>query len=336
MPGVSVIMGVHNGGRWLAGTVRSVLQQTYPDWELIMVDNGSNDGAVGAVVRDHPDERIRVLQHDAPLGSGPALNTAAAAARGRYLAVLDKDDLAMPRRLELQCAYLDWRTEVGLLGAASLIIDGDGKPLAPEPFTGRHEELHAMLSFINPLRHSSVMFRRELLDRVSYRALAGPAADMDFLARASETARMACLPEILCHYRWHPANMSHRSLRSMAMHGALVRMLIRRRRSGQPEEAARWTEAFHAILAGEQPLAASYQACARLFRRERHHDLAAFYSWLAWREAGGWLAGAHYWRHVVAGLWSGRGARSRLFKAWMKEPAHQLLREGGMPERMQF
>lgn len=336
MPEISVIMGVHNGGRWLAAAVRSLLAQTLSDWELVMVDNGSTDGAVAAVERELPDGRIRVIRHPEPLGSGPALNVAAAAACGRYLAVLDQDDLAAPRRLELQCGYLGWQTGVGLLGAASLVIDAEGRPRELEPFVGRHEELHAMLQFVTPIRHSSVMFRRELAERVPYRALAGPAADGDFLMRVSEVTRVACLPEVLCHYRWHPANMSQTAGRSMAVHGALVRMLGWRRRAGRLEDADTWTGRFAALLVENLPLGRTYRACARMFRREGGEALAAYYDWLAWRATGGALAGGRYLLGALRGALRSPGTAPRLLRAWLKEPAHQLLQAGGMPDRYQF
>jgi glycosyltransferase involved in cell wall biosynthesis len=337
MPEISVIMGVHNGGAFLAETVASVQRQTFRDWELVIVDNGSTDGAVPALAAAMPDDRVRVITRAEALGPSGALQVACEAAKGRYLAVLDQDDIALPRRLEMQRAYLDLQPEVVLLGTAVADIDGKGNILGREPFVGLHEDIHALTAHVHVLRHSSVMFRRSLLDRVSYRALLGGGEDFDFFARAAEVGRLACLPEVLCHYRIHAGNITITAAARMAVNGALVRMLTRRRRTGLPEDFAPWHRRFSACQAeGHRAEARTQIACARLLRSEKHHDLAAVHAWLAWRTGGGWRAGWEYAAAIGGGLIRGRVARVALVKAWLKEPAHQLLRDSGAPDRIQF
>lgn len=334
MPEVSVIMGVHNAGRFLAPTVASLQAQTIADWELVLVDNGSTDGAVDALVATHPDPRVRIFRSAEPLSPGGALAVACRAATGRYLAEMDQDDLALPRRLEIQRAYLELQPDVMLLGSGTELIDADDHSLGLEPFVGLHEQIYGLTAYVHVLRHSGVMFRRELLARVQYRARTGCAADFDFFARAAEVGRVAAVPAVLCRYRLHPGNYSNRGELS-AIHCALVRMLTRRRRSGLPEDLDRWADRFEAGALGRDT-ACAHLHCARIFAQENYADLAALHAWLAYRAGGGWRAAGRYLYSTIRGLARTPGTSSSLVKAWLKEPVHQLLRSGGVPDRNQF
>lgn len=336
MPAISVIMGVHNGGPYLAEAVASIRAQTFQDWEMVLVENGSTDGAVDALAATLTDPRIRIVRHGQALSPGGSLKVACDLAAGDYLAVLDQDDLALPRRLELQKDFLDRVPEVGLLGTAAEDIGPDGRSLGLEPLVALHEEIHAALPYVYVLRHSTVMFRRSLLDRVGYRAELAGAADFDLYARASEVTRLAALPVVLCRYRIHTANETVRFGGRTAAGGGLARMLTRRRRQGLPEEFEIWQRRFAGAVPRDSGEAEAHLACAAIFRREKHDDLAALHSWIAWRTGGGARAVARYALDVLRGLARHRGAWLGLIKAWLKEPSHQLLRAGGMPDRRQF
>lgn len=334
MPEITVIMPVYNGGDFLAEAVASLQAQTFGDWELIMADDGSTDGAVERATAVG-DRRLRSVRHAAQRGVAQALQSACAAAGGRYLAVLEQDDLAHPRRLELQRAFLELQSEVLLLGCASDVIGRDGQFLRREPLVGRHEDILAMTAYVHVLRHSGVMFRRELIERVPYRDLA--AADFDLFARAAEAGRTACFPAALCRYRWHGGNFSVCHAAELEAAGGLARMLTRRRRTGRSEDFSEWRRRFVATAAdGRAAEHTVHLRCARLFFDEGHDDLAALHAWLAWRRGGGLAAGFRYLRAAARGLGRGRAMRWPLIRAWLKEPAHQLLRAGGMPDRMQF
>jgi glycosyltransferase involved in cell wall biosynthesis len=336
MPEISVIMGVHNGGRFLAATLASVRAQTFTDWELVLVDNGSTDGAVAAELAVHPDTRIRVFQYAAALSPGGALEVACREARGRYLAVLDADDLAHPRRLEIQRAYLDLRPEVGLLAAASDLIDENDAPLGREVHVGRHEDIYPLTLFFHVLRHSTIMFRRELLERVGYRTVLGAGADHDFFARAAEVTRVECLPVVLCRYRMHAGSCSRRAVPSAASRG-LISMLTDRRRRGQAEDLAAWETIFATVPgAARDDAGRAYLLVARIFSAEGIHDLAARFAWEAMRYGARGRGLLHYLGAVARGFGRHRSAVVPTVRAWLKEPVHQLLRAGGAPDRFQF
>jgi glycosyltransferase involved in cell wall biosynthesis len=334
MPEVSVIMGVNNGGRFITESLDSLRMQTFPDWELVLVDNGSTDGAVEAELKRKPDARVRVFKYPQPLTPGGAMVVACGEARGRFLAVLDHDDLATPTRLALQVHYLSAQPDVMLLGGASEVMDVEGRTLGMEPFVGMHEDIFALTPYVHVLRHSGIMFRRELLAKVPYRPVLGIASDFDFIARAAEVGRVAAVPAVTCRYRLHAHNRSSLQVGS-AVKGGLTRMLTRRRRLGLSEDLEHWNDRFAAGVQTGDPIAAHLH-CARIFEQAGQDDLAALHAWLALRAGGGIGAALRYAGAVCNGISRRPAMMSALVKAWMKEPVHQLLRAGGAPDRPQF
>jgi glycosyltransferase involved in cell wall biosynthesis len=335
MPAVSVIMGVCNSAQFLGAAVASLQAQTFADWELVIVDNGSTDGGVATLLATQPDPRIRVFRHGQPMGPGPALAAACREACGRYLAVLDSDDIALPRRLEIQHAYLELRPEVIMVGTAVELIDEAGKILGREPLVALHEDIFTVTAYFHALRHSSVMFRRELLERVQYRGVLG-ANDHDFFARTAEVGRIEVLPALLCRYRLRHGSISH-----VGDHGAISRalvcMLTHRRRRGLPEDHDLWLQKFSAAEAEIQgDVRRSNLFCARVFAAEGRHDLAAIFAWHAMRAGAYFRGAARYGWATLGGLRHSGGVAKATLKGWLKEPVHQLVRAGGAPDRLQF
>jgi glycosyltransferase involved in cell wall biosynthesis len=335
MPEVSVIMGVCNGGPFFAATVASVRAQTFTDWELVVVINGATDNSADTVLAAQADPRIRVIRHPEALGPGGALNLAGAEARGRYLAVLDYDDVAAPRRLEMQLAYFALRPGLLLLGARSELIDTEGRFLGYEPFVGVHEDIRGLTPYVHALRHSTVMFPCELLEKFPYRASLGVSSDRDLFARVSEAGLVEAMPVSLCQYRLHPANVSRQSVRTALSRG-LVSMLTLRRRRGLPEEFEAWERRFFGGVAANDGAGRAYAHCARIFFTQGEDDMAAFYAWLAMREGAGMAAAWTYLRATLRGLGRSRAVTKATLRAWCKEPAHQLLLAGGVSDRPQF
>ena len=117
-PEVSVIMAVRDGGAFLAEAIASIRAQSFPDWELIVVDDGSTDGSDGVLqAAARSENRLRVIRQER-LGLVAALNRAVAEARGEFLARMDADDRAHPERLGRQRAFMAAHPEVGVLGSA--------------------------------------------------------------------------------------------------------------------------------------------------------------------------------------------------------------------------
>jgi glycosyltransferase involved in cell wall biosynthesis len=206
-PAVSVIMGVHNGAPWVGLAVASVLAQCGPAFELIVVDDGSTD-ATAQVLAAVPDPRLRV-QRQPRAGLTAALTRALGLARAPLVARLDADDLAMPGRLARQAEFLDSHPEVGLLGSAAVEVDASGAPVRTIRPPVDDPTIRRTLIRRNPFVHSSIVMRRELVERAGGYDLAFPVAqDYDLWLRLSEITRLANLAEPLVTRRLLPGRVS--------------------------------------------------------------------------------------------------------------------------------
>jgi hypothetical protein len=214
-PAVSVIMTVYNGAQDLPASVASVLDQTFQDLELIVIDDASPSDNSAAVIqalhRERQDPRFRFELLTQNRGLAGALNHGIGLARGRYIARQDQDDLSRPTRIEKQVAFLDAHPDHGLLGTRAEIWIED-RP------TGRlHEhplqdgDIKLALLANNPFVHSSVMIPRHVFDTVglySTDRARQPPEDYELWSRIARRHRVANLEEALLVYREVPKSMS--------------------------------------------------------------------------------------------------------------------------------
>lgn len=199
-PRVSVALPVYNGGADLRLAVTSVLRQSFVDWELLLIDDGSSDGAVDALGLDDP--RVRIVRDGANRGLAARLNQAIGLARGELFARMDADDVCHPERFARQVAFLDAHPEVDLLGTACVTIDGDGRLSGRFPFAASHAEICARPWRGFYLAHPTWVGRTAWFRANPY---AEPAPyyceDQELLLRTYATSRFAALPDALFAYR---------------------------------------------------------------------------------------------------------------------------------------
>lgn len=210
-PVVTVLLAVSNGERYLETAIASALRQTVADLELLVVDDGSTD-ATPEIIAEVGDERLRVLRNEERMGLAASLNRGLDEARGRYLARLDADDVALPRRLESQLSRIGSGGRLGIVGTAVLTLDEADRPgeLAVMP-SGQHAVRWASL-FSSPFYHPSVLVDRELLDRHGLRYDPGflESEDYDLWTRLLSHAAGDNLRDPLVLYRVHAAQASRR------------------------------------------------------------------------------------------------------------------------------
>jgi GT2 family glycosyltransferase len=210
-PTVSVLMTTFNGAGFIGASIASVLAQSFPGYELIVVDDGSTDGTA-QVLAGIGDTRLRVLHQAVNGGVVSARNVGFLAARGRYIAALDHDDLSHPERLAHQVEYLDAHPEVVLVATEIEVEEPDGRRHAPDHPTGGDPTLIRWLLHVdNPLTWSSAMVRADAVRRLG--AFMRPefelADDFDLYHRLLAIGDIARLDEVLTVYRWHARNTSH-------------------------------------------------------------------------------------------------------------------------------
>ena len=154
MPLVSVIMAAYNGEKYLAEAIDSVLTQTFSDFELIIVDDGSLDASAEIICSFAKlDDRIRFFQLERNMGQGPALNRGVASSTGKYLTYMDCDDITLPQRLEKQVDFLQANPEIGAVGACARVMN--------------HDLTTALFDFIVPPASMRLLLLTCFLERVS-------------------------------------------------------------------------------------------------------------------------------------------------------------------------
>jgi glycosyltransferase involved in cell wall biosynthesis len=276
-------MSVYNGKDFLRESIDSILDQTYTDFEFIIIDDGSTDGT--AEVLDsykHPSIRVHAQKNQ---GLTKALNTAISLSRGEYLARQDADDVSKPERLGKQVTFLDGNEKVGLVGTYYNRIDLRGNILQDMKPLVRSDELKKRLESHNQFAHGSVMFRRRCIECVGiYREEFRVAQDYDLWLRISERFDVANLPEFL--YQWR-LNLSSQSVRSFDVqndHASMASELAKERRSRgvdrllelSPEERAAWTREFLESRLGDvrDGEAFGYNKWAKVFLDGGNHQEA--------------------------------------------------------------
>jgi glycosyltransferase involved in cell wall biosynthesis len=194
-------MAVYNGERHLEESIGSVFAQTFEDFELLVVDDGSTD-ATTQILAHHADSRLRVLRNERNLGLIKSLNRGLAESRGRYVARQDADDISEPERLERQAAFLDVNPDVTILASSYLRIRDDGSVSGIRYVPTEALGVRWRLLFLNAFTNSSVMFRRDDVERLGgFREEFAYAQDYDLWSRLAFTGSVAALPDTLARYR---------------------------------------------------------------------------------------------------------------------------------------
>ena len=229
-PRVSVILPAYNAAATIRRAVESVLAQTMPDFELIVVDDGSED-RTGEIVQSIVDPRIRYVRRPHQ-GLPRTLNTGLAEARAPIVAVQDADDWSKPHRLERQLAVLEARPHVAVVGSRMPEVDGDGRPLIPRaPF--RAGSANEVLMRFNPISNPSSAFRREVVVSLGgYDPRYGCAPEYDLWLRVSEEHTVLALDDPVAIRALNGNNLSMVHERECI--GDTIRMRLRamaRRRS---------------------------------------------------------------------------------------------------------
>jgi glycosyltransferase involved in cell wall biosynthesis len=201
-PKVSIILPVFNGEKFLEESINSILKQSYDNFELIIVNDGSVD-ASQKIIESFGDPRIRVL-HQSNMGLPAALNNGIELSIGEYIARQDADDISLPLRLEKQVNFLDQNSQCGLVGSAAEIW------VEKSPSGRFHDHplcpgiLEFELIFNNPFVHSSWMFRRKIISQVGIYTTdvsRQPPEDYEYISRISRCYQLANLKDRLIVYR---------------------------------------------------------------------------------------------------------------------------------------
>lgn len=205
-PLVSVIMSFHNAQATLLHSIHSLIWQTYQNWELILLDDGSTDGSVEAT-KTIQDRRIQLHGDGVCRGLATRLNQGVLLSKGQYIARMDADDIAFPERFEKQIAYLQSHDEIDLLATSVLLVNKNNQPLGLIKAGLTHEEIcsRPWKGFAMP--HPTWMGRAKWFIQNPYDPLAKKAQDQILILQTYTNSRFAGLPDVLLGYRYDAVSL---------------------------------------------------------------------------------------------------------------------------------
>ena len=208
-PLVSVVLPVYNGEKYLADAINSILAQTFSDFELILIDDGSTDGSPKILqAYEQRDPRVRVFVRE-NRGLVTTLNDAIDIARGKWIARMDQDDIALPHRLKCQLEWLEI-TGSDISGSWVRRFGSSDKRLVKLRQTD--EAIKIEILFCSPFAHPAVMMRTKLVKHLRYDIACEKAEDYDLWERAAEAGwKMTNVQQVLLMYRVHPTQISSKA-----------------------------------------------------------------------------------------------------------------------------
>lgn len=206
---VSVILPVYNAEKYIESAILSILNQSLPDFELIIINDGSNDSSK-QIIQSFDDKRIKYIENEKNLGLIATLNRGIKICKGKYIARMDADDISMPKRFEKQVSFLEKNTVYGICGTWASIINENNEIAGRIKNPTNNSAIRISLLFTNPIIHPSVMFQADILREFLYSSDSVHSEDYDLWCRIAllSKVKMKNLPIKLLKYRWHETNIS--------------------------------------------------------------------------------------------------------------------------------
>jgi len=215
-------MSVYNGEQYLQEAIESILNQTFSDFEFLVIDDASTD-STPQILESYHDLRIRVIRNHENLGLTTSLNKGLALARGEYIARMDADDISLPERFDKQVAFLDNHPEIALIGTAKQVIDQRGSILGTyiPPLQPQYRDFLKT----NPITHGSVVVRRKILDAYSgYNELFRKSQDYALWLQMAKEQKLHNIQDVLYMFRTHGKSVSKTGDESIFYHILAIRI----------------------------------------------------------------------------------------------------------------
>ncbi|MCM1047757.1 MAG: glycosyltransferase [Clostridiales bacterium] len=206
--GISVIMPVYCAEKYVGEAVKSILNQTLQDFELLVIDDKGEDSSMDIVHAFH-DSRIRVLENDCNRGIAYATNVGLRHAKGKYIALMDDDDIAMKNRLQLEYDYLESHPDIDVVGGGDISIDESGKIISyRREVICNPKRIKAELLFRDRIHNATSMYRREFVEKnnLFYREGFLGMQDYKFWTECAACGQLANIDRVLSKWRRHGAN----------------------------------------------------------------------------------------------------------------------------------
>lgn len=305
MPAISVVLPVFNGGSYLEEAILSIRNQSFKDFEFIIINDGSTDRSLDVIKRHaYEDSRIIVIDRENK-GLVATLNEGVGVAKGELIARMDADDFALPDRLSKQYEFMSLNARVVAAGTGYLLIDEDGDPIRIfRPLTDDSDLQQQGLQRCTPICHPTAIFRKnEFLAVGGYREVSMLAEDLDLWLRMGEQGKIGNLSDVLVKYRQHSASLSEsKQLQQLAvMHRVVLEAYERRG------------------LSVEGNLSQPLMPWRSTGSEDDNYSQLIRYGWWAWSDGYTSTAQKYAARAVVGNLLNKEGW-VLLYCAWLRTP----------------
>lgn len=199
-PLISIIMPVFNGAKFLESAIDSILNQTYTNFEFIIVNDKSTDSSL-KIIKSYSDKRIKVLQNKVNSGVAFSLNKALKIAKGKYIARMDADDISHPTRIEKQVNFLDKNSNIIAVGCQVKIIGDNNRITGTRRYPLDPKTCHDYLMLTSPIQHPTLMARAEIYKKIGYTSEYKTAEDWDLYFKFLNYGQLSNINQYLYSYR---------------------------------------------------------------------------------------------------------------------------------------
>lgn len=224
-PSITVLMAAYNSEKYIPIAIESILNQTYKNFELIIIDDCSKDNTCTIIKKyAKKDKRIIAYRNQKNIKSCQTLINGMKLAKGKYIAIMDNDDWSYPYRLEKQYNYLESHPKVGVIGGTLVIMNENGNVFAQREYNLTNEAIRKMLFKHSPFAHPLIMLRKSVLQEVGYYDPDfAPADDYELYFRIGKVSEFANLPDKLLKYRVLSNSITNKSTKIMELKTILIR-----------------------------------------------------------------------------------------------------------------
>jgi len=200
-PLISVIMPAHNAGKFVMQAIDSIINQTYTNWEMVIINDASNDNTYQILKKYSQNKKIKILKNKYNLGVAGSLNKALKMTKGEYIARMDGDDISLPKRLETQVKLLQNNPKLVAIGTQVNIIDEETRITAKKEFPINPKVCADMLMLTVPIQHPSLMVRAGKIKKYGYNSHYKTAEDWDLYFKLLNDGQLSNTKETLFLYR---------------------------------------------------------------------------------------------------------------------------------------
>lgn len=208
-PLVSIIIPCYNASKYLNECILSILSQTYKNYEIIIVDDGSN--SIDQIIKEVNNEKITIVKNLHNKGIAYSLNKGIDAANGEFIARIDADDKMLPNRLSKQITYLQQHPECSIVGGNHLVVNAKGYPIGLTAYPETDEEIKICRFFMNPMSHPTVTMRRNIFHNHKYSSKYQHCEDYELWMQLADQYKMHNIQDCVTEYRIHDDSVSSKN-----------------------------------------------------------------------------------------------------------------------------